>query len=139
MPKPNKASFLESQILAQLGELDRRIAHLVAERDALQRVYVKVHNQSVGANLGARRNSYDRLLVERTILAALNAAKKHSLTARALFREARAVSPGLKDATFRSYLHRLKERSIVIPVDGIRGYWKLPEKPQIANSGPNAT
>jgi hypothetical protein len=133
MANPGNTKELEAQLLAELGEIERRIANLSAERDSLQRVLLRVHNQKLGGQKGARRNSYDRLLIENRILEAFRAAKGNPLSTRQLFREARAASPMLKDVTFRSHLHRLKERAFVVPQESRRGYWRLPGAPNDAS------
>ena len=116
-------SPLEEQLHAQLGEIGRQILKLTAERDALQRVLLRVSGQDSAARV-LRRNSHERLLVEKSILDAIRASEEKALSTRDLFQIAKAANPQIKEATFRSHLHRLKKRELVEPHGDRRGHWR---------------
>lgn len=122
---------LEAKIRSEIAEIERRIAELVAERDSLRRVLTRVHNEKLGGQRDARRNSYDRLLIENSILETLRAAKAKPVSTRELLKEARLSSPHLKGVTFRSYLHRLKTRGLVLQVERMYAHWMLPENSNV--------
>lgn len=119
---------IEGPLLAQLADIERRIADLEGERAALQRLITKVRQQKLIMQDVTRKNSFDRILVENKILEILGQTEKY-VSARSLYKEARLVNFNLKDTTFRSYMHRLKERGLVEASANIRGYWKLIRKP----------
>lgn len=124
METTSNSTVLEEQLQAQLGEIGREIAKLMAERDALQRVLTRVSGQNDVGHKGLRRNSHSRLLVEKRILETIRAAEGKSLSTRDLLKEARAANPKLKETTFRSHLHRLKKRALVTPHAERRGHWQ---------------
>ena len=117
-------SPLEEQLHAQLGEIGRQISKLMAEREALQRVLLRVGGSPGSTAKGPRRNSHERLLVEKNILDAIRASEEKALSTRDLFRIAKAANPQIKDATFRSHLHRLKKRELLEPHGDRRGHWR---------------
>jgi len=113
------------RIRIQLAETEQRIADLIAVRDGLLRVYVRVSGQDKERESEIRSSSYNRLLIERTIFETLERAKEKLATTRELFVHARVASPKLKYGTFRSYLTRLKERGLITAEARARGFWKL--------------
>jgi len=115
---------LEAQILAELAEIEQKIGDLVTERTALQRMLTRVRQKNLGNKDVTRRNSYDRILVEDQILDALKDAAGSPLTVRELYARAKATIYQLKDSTFRSHLHRMKQRGLVKP-SNIRGRWLI--------------
>jgi hypothetical protein len=123
---------LPAQIADQLAEIERRISDLVAVRDGLIRVYMRVSGQRMeiedpaGADTNCRMNSYHRLMIEGEILDALRATQNSGLATRELFDRACVSNPKLKYNTFRSYLTRLRKRNLVVCEDGQRGFWSLP-------------
>jgi hypothetical protein len=123
VPSP---SGVESKLLQQLAETDLKLAELMAEKRALERLIAKVRRENFASAESIRKNSFDRILVEKVILAALSRAAGPVKT-KALFAEALATHHGLKDNTFRSYLHRMKERGLIAP-DIHTGCWVLPTK-----------
>jgi hypothetical protein len=128
MENTNDPTVLEAQLHAQLGEIGREIAKLVAEQEALKRVLTRVGKQGGTDHPGPRRNSHGRLLVEKRILETIRAAEGKTLSTRDLLKEARAANPKLKEATFRSHLHRLKKRALVAPHAERRGHWQCAGK-----------
>jgi hypothetical protein len=125
MSNPINSSDLPTRIRAQLAETEQRIADLIAVRDGLLRVYVRVSSQDEEEKREVRSNSYDRLLIESTILEELKAAEGNRIPTRELFVHARGANPKLKYNTFRSHLTRLKERGLIAAEARARGFWKL--------------
>jgi len=109
---------LETQLHEQLGEIGRQIQRLVAEREALKRILVRV---SPHRRL-PRADGHGRLLVETRVIDILRSAQGAPVSSRALLAELRKAHPGLKETTFRSELHRLKKRALIAPHD--RGHWR---------------
>jgi hypothetical protein len=128
---------MEAQLRSELAEVERRIAKLVEERRSLQRLLISVRNKNLGGSKDARRNSYERLVVETKILESLRQAGKRGVLTKKLREEAFAINPLLKDPTYRSYLHRLKERGLIAPVTGRRGRWSLCDHVQSDRSKDN--
>jgi hypothetical protein len=118
----------ESSLLTELADVERRIADLERERAALQRLITKVRQQNLTAQDVTRRNSFDRILAESKILELLGKTEKYVRVAE-LYREARLVNYNLKDTTFRSYMHRLREKGLIEPSSTTRGFWRLVRKP----------
>lgn len=73
----------------------------------------------------ARRNSVDRLLAEGEILRVIREAPVPEVPLDYIL--PRVEVTGLKDATFRSHLHRLKKRGLL--VSPRRGFWMLASPP----------
>ncbi|WP_298724352.1 hypothetical protein [uncultured Ferrovibrio sp.] len=115
---------LEVKLLQELSRIEARIAELESEKRVLQKLLVKVRQEDLLNKDVARKNSYERIVVENSILQQLKSAGR-PLHASTLFQEAKDVSYALKDSTFRSYLHRLKLRGQIVSAG--RGIWQLPE------------
>jgi hypothetical protein len=120
MENSHTPAVLEIQLHEQLGEIGREISRLVAEREALKRILVRV---SPGRRL-PRADGHGRHLVETRVLDILRASKGAAISTRDLLAEVRKSHPGLKEVTFRSQLHRLKKRSLIVAHD-LRGHWRL--------------
>jgi hypothetical protein len=115
---------LERQVLGQLADIGRRIIELEAERSALQRVLARVRMQNTAAQDVTRRNSFERIMIESTILAKLRKSEG-DVRASDLYQEVRFIkNRGLKGTTFRSHLHRMKQKGQIEPSDKI-GFWRL--------------
>ena len=127
MPQLPDRTALEGRLLAELEEIERRIADLEGERSALRRMIMRIRQQNLSAREVTRKNSLDRVLVEKKILETLGNSEGY-VRARQLLLAARSVDYSLKDVTFRSYIYRLKEKGL-IESGTIRGYWRLVKKP----------
>jgi len=117
---------LEQRILSELAEIGAKIQRLTADRAALEDFLGRVRRDNLGSKDVTRKNSYTRIVVENRILEALDHEKRPA-SARLLFTTAQLVAYGLKPQTFRSYLHRLKERGLIAP-SARRGYWERAKK-----------
>ena len=111
---------LSQHLLAQLVDVEQRIATLLALRDGLKNALLAGGTPRVEAT---HLRSVSRLLIEKSILNALRS--EQSLSTKDLFKQARKAAPALKYSTFRSYLHRLKRRG-EIDLTSADGHWKLP-------------
>jgi|SRR3984957_12539093 hypothetical protein len=118
-------SGLAARTLAEIAEIDRRIASLVELRDGLKRVFANVTGfvPTEAAHLLASRSK--SAVTEHVILEMLERANGRPLKTRELFEGARAVSAHLKYVTFRSYLHRLKQRGVITAENAEHGSWRL--------------
>jgi DNA-binding transcriptional ArsR family regulator len=117
-----KSPATEGALLAQLAQIERQIADLEGEKIALQRLIARFRRENIALQDVTRKNSFTRILVEKRILERLEKSEGHTTT-QDLFREARAADYDLKGNTFRSYLHRLKERGLID--SAAKGYWRL--------------
>lgn len=121
------SSGLAAQTLAEIAELDRRIASLVELRDGLKRVFMNASNGTLGDAPEIQLSESRRPMMEIVILEMLEKADGHCLKTRELFEGARTVSAHLKYVTFRSYLHRLKQRGLITGENAKYGSWTLTE------------
>jgi hypothetical protein len=126
MSDPADETELERQILTELARIERNIVSLRAESDALQRTLSRVRQQRLGSLTTSRRNSHARILAESEIVAALKNADQKTLTTGQLLKLEAAINPGLNATTFRSHLHRMKKKGLIVPKSGQRGVWTLP-------------
>ena len=119
------ASSLAAQTLAEIAEIDRRIASLIELRDGLKRVFVNASKGDVRETPYTQLSDSRRALVEHIIVEMLERAEGQCLRTRELFEGARTISAHLKYVTFRSYLHRLKQRGVISDEDTRHGSWRL--------------
>ena len=109
MPDKRLPDPLEQEILSQIKDIDRKLASLAEERRVLERLLIKARRPEVRDV--TRKNSIERVVIESRILELLQASKS-PVSAVIILKELRRLQPGLKDTTFRSYLHRLKEKGL---------------------------
>ena len=127
MLTPVESPQLSEQLREQLVEAERRIADLIALRDGLFHMLLRVDkNRNRTSQQEVRSSSHDRLLIEQRVIQTLTVADGSALSTRKLFNEARAASPQLRYSTFRSHLSRLKGRGLIASKNNDRGYWLLP-------------
>src|SRR5215211_4793710 len=103
---------LQDQLLLRLVDVERQINDLTAQRDALRQILQDVRREELARRDVTRKNSFARISVENRILELLKAAPR-SLSAEKLYRESRSIHPKLRNSTFRSYLHRLKNKGLI--------------------------
>jgi hypothetical protein len=113
---------LERHLLEQIAAIAKRIAELTAEQAALQRLLERTRHQLVPNVDVTRKNSHQRILVEKSVVDSLSAGEIR--TAKTLCLDARLTIPDLKSSTFRSYLRRMQQRGLIAPM-GSRGSWML--------------
>lgn len=125
MSSVTSSADLVAQVQAQLAEVERRIDNLVALRNDLKRVLMRLVVQTIEdtnkSNLyGARRSK-----IENKVLEALEAAQGQPVPTRVLFEKVRDARPELKYATFRSHLSRFKKRGLIVAAKSLHGCWQL--------------
>lgn len=132
----NRPTDLEVSLLRQLTEIEQNLEVLSAERDVIKRLILKARKDDLNLRDVRRKNSIDRIVIESGILEVLRGAKR-GIRTKQIFATIRISAPQLKSATFRSHLHRLKERGLIVSVRG-HGYWALPPEKLLPNSPQSA-
>ena len=131
----DKKSFLEQRLLLELSEIERQIKDLEGERQALRRLLMRAQRDDLLTHQVMRKNSVGRVLIETKVLNTLRAAKA-PVEASKLYRAVQTIDGNLKKNTFRSHLHRMKERGAIVNPIGLRGVWKLaPDAEKKASKG----
>jgi hypothetical protein len=118
---------LAIQTLAEIAEIDRRIASLVELRDGLKRVFVNASKSDFADPPHTQMNDTRRTMIEHVVVEMLAKADGYCLKTKELFDGARTISAHLKYVTFRSYLHRLKRRGVISSENTEYGSWRLVE------------
>ena len=118
-------SGLAAQTLAEITEIDRRIASLIELRDGLKRVFANVSGIASSEATYLHPSRSRSAVTEHVIVEMLERANGQPLRTRELFEGARTVSAHLKYVTFRSYLHRLKRRGVITAENADHGSWRL--------------
>lgn len=116
-------TYFEKRLSRELEDIEARIRELEDERRALSRQLAKARAEREGLKFTTRKNSANRVLAENAVLQALRDTTK-SLSTQELYRQARLTNYDLKETTFRSYLHRMKNRGD-IRTAGHVGRWVI--------------
>jgi hypothetical protein len=117
-------NFYERRLLREIEDVESKIRDLQVERASLQRLLASARGREKMLPFVRRKNSFDRVVVETAVLDALRNSHKPMRSAD-LYRQALASTHGLKESTFRSHLHRLKQREQIENPRGVRGLWQL--------------
>jgi P2-related tail formation protein len=120
----NQMSPLERVLTQELSEVEVRIKELQDEAAALRRQIGKAAAKRQGFEFASRKNSLNRVLAENSVIEALRGSSD-PLSSDVLFRKARQTNTSLKPNTFRTYLHRMKLRGVILTARRA-GEWKLP-------------
>ena len=115
-------TYFEKRLSRELEDIEARIKELEDERRALSTQLAKARAQREGLQFTTRKNSANRVLAENAVLMALRDTTK-PLSTQELYRKARLTNYDLKETTFRSYLHRMKNRGD-IQTAGHVGRWE---------------
>ena len=117
------AADLEQKILEEIADRERRIRELQAEIESYRRMLFKARQQNALVKRVdvTRKNSVTRILVENSVLDTLIQSGRVRGTA-SLYRDARLVVSTLKEGTFRTTLHRMKNRGLISSVSD--GKWQ---------------
>jgi hypothetical protein len=118
---------LATQTLAEIAEIERRIASLIELRDGLKRVFANASKSDFAETPHTLMSDPRRTMIEHIIVGMLAKADGYCLKTKELFEGARTISAHLKYVTFRSYLHRLKQRGVISSENAEHGSWKLAE------------
>lgn len=120
---------LERRLLRELAIVNQRIVELQAEKLTLERLLIRLRKSSVDTGDVTRKNSAGRLLVENAIIDRLQSAGERGVPTLVLWKVARDAHPHLKEATFRSHLHRLKSKGLI--ESPVYSYWRVPLRPPL--------
>lgn len=124
MHEPLRPNLLEAMILRQIKEIDQKIAELEQEKRVLNRTLLKARHAGAAKKDVNRKNSIERIIIETKIMEIIRSSKPHVSSA-SIYRQVKYVSPNLKDSTFRSHIHRLKQKGFI--ESSTKGYWRLPQ------------
>lgn len=111
----------EARLQRDIREIEIEIRSLQDSKQVLQRLLMEARRRDGFSRPVKRRNSVDRVMIETAIRRALYG--KASVKSRDIYEEAKKVSSDLKHSTFRSHLHRMKEKGLILQHG--RGAWKL--------------
>lgn len=117
---------IEAQLLRQLSIIEEKMFELEQEKKSVQRIIMRVRREDVARKDVSRKNSVDRVMVEEKILKTLRDNSKAIRTS-ILFSAAQQVNFNLKKNTFRSHLHRMKNKGQISSSD--HGYWTINDDP----------
>ncbi len=117
-------TYYERRLMREIEELERRISELTQEQHALKRQLVKARWENNSLKDVSRKNSANRVMIENRVLEALKKSSKACSTAM-LFKEGLRANVELRENTFRTYLHRMKQKGLIRSSG--RGMWRLPE------------
>jgi hypothetical protein len=113
----------EARLIAELSNIDHQIGDLLKEKEAIQRVLIRIRQQKVKKTDVTRKNSFNRILIESRVVEILKYAKRPISTMQ-LYSAAKDVIYTLKENTFRSCLHRMKKSGLIVSKG--RGDWAIP-------------
>ena len=119
--KPSESSF-ERRLTDEIMAIDRQVAALVAERDALTRQLLKARTKNPVLRDVTRLNSGQRVIVEQSILDFLKEKSKASSKQIFNFILSTTVSD-LNESTFRTYVRRMKDKGLI--ESKRRGVWEI--------------
>lgn len=125
MSTEGEISRYEKRLLLELEEIERRIRDLEVEKASIRRLLANARGRGEVARQVNRKNSVDRILVETIVVNALS--EQQPLKSRILYQKVLGAVLSMNDSTFRSHLHRLKEKGIIINHKKTRGLWRLPD------------
>lgn len=111
----------EFRLQRDIQEIEREINSLYESKLVLQRLLSEVRTRGSTQPVVRRRNSFDRVMIETAIRRALHG--KASVKSRDIYIEVLKVSRDLKHSTFRSHLHRMNDKGLILQHG--RGAWRL--------------
>lgn len=117
-------SYYETRLQREIEEIEARIKELTQEKTALQRQLMKARRENADLRDVNRKNSINRVMIENRVLDALKEFNKPMRT-KDLYRFALFVNFELNENTFRTILHRMKQKAMIEQA-GSRGVWQLP-------------
>jgi hypothetical protein len=118
------ATLLEARLHEEIAEVERKIRLLELERETLRRMLLKARQQNelIKRTDVTRKNSVNRVLVESSVLQSLTEASRPKRTGK-LYDDARLIVGNLRENTFRTILHRMKKRNLIVPAG--MGKWRV--------------
>jgi hypothetical protein len=111
--------------MREIEEIEAKMKDLDQERSALRRQLMKARWENSDLRDVSRKNSGNRVMVEQRVLATLEEASK-AVSTQKLYMMARLANFELRENTFRTQLHRMKEKGMIASAQ--RGLWRLPNK-----------
>jgi hypothetical protein len=130
------AAEVEKKILQEIAARKRQIAGIQQEIDTFERMLMKSRQQQVLIRQTdvTRKNSINRILVENSVVNSLKSSGRPRTT-RSLYRDAALIVGTLKEGTFRTILHRMKNRAIITSVSD--GKWQIGASSLIPRTEPD--
>jgi chorismate mutase len=116
------SQYYERRLIREIEEVDLRIKELTDERAALQRQLMKARWENDSLKDVSRKNSGNRVMIETRVIDALEKTRSKPYSSSELYQEALKANFELKENTFRTYLHRMKEKGIIESAG--RGLWR---------------
>jgi hypothetical protein len=115
---------VEKKILQEIAERRRQIAGIQLEIDTYERMLIKSRQQQelIKRTDVTRKNSINRILVENSVVNTLKSSGRPRKT-RSLYRDAALIVGTLKEGTFRTILHRMKNRGLITSISD--GKWEI--------------
>ena len=120
------SSYYETRLQREIEQIEARIRELTQEKTALQRQLMKARRENADLRDVNRKNSINRVMIENRVVEALKEFKK-PLRTKDLYRFAQYVNFELNENTFRTILHRMKQKTMIEQA-GRRGVWQLPSE-----------
>jgi hypothetical protein len=114
---------LERKLLREIAAINKNIKALEQEAHALERLLIRSRRNNAAVQEAVRISSGRRILLEQTILAHLQSLNGRSTTTHELKNITRAIDYRINDNTFRSHLHRLKQKGKIESAG--YGRWKM--------------
>ncbi|WP_316173483.1 MULTISPECIES: hypothetical protein [unclassified Bradyrhizobium] len=118
------AAEVDKKILQEIADRRRQIATLLSEIDAYEKMLIKSREQQalISRTDVTRKNSIKRILIENSVINTLKASGRPRGT-HTLYMDATLIVGSLKQGTFRTILHRMKGRELIISVG--EGKWQI--------------
>jgi len=120
MENGESLSAYERRLIHELEEIEHRLKELYEDREALRRQLIKARSENINSKDINRKNSANRILIEKSILEYLKTNKK-AVQSKKLYNIAKSKNIDLKENSFRTILHRMKERGLISNKSW--GYW----------------
>lgn len=117
-------STFEDQIHSAIEKINDAVRELLRDKAALERQLILARREDTSIRDVSRKNSVNRIMIEKRIISALE--RKPNRSTHTLYKEAKEVSFDLRENTFRTQLHRMKNKGLIQTAG--RGKWLLPVK-----------
>lgn len=101
----------EQRLISEMEEIDLRIQELLQEKSVLQRLLIKARWERDVLSDVTRKNSANRIMIERRIIDFLKKEKSASISH--LYKESLKVNYNLKYNSFRTYINRMKQKGFI--------------------------
>lgn len=104
--------FYERRILRELEEIEYKLKELNEDREALKRQLIKARSENNSLKDVSRKNSANRIIIENYIVEYLKN-NNNPITSKKLYDLSKTKISDLKYNSFRTILHRMKEKGII--------------------------